>query len=133
MTHETYGRASAVNLIADAFNDFSDLVRKEMRLASAEMSSAVTTSIRAGVAMAVGGALLVMALLFAMGGLALYIASTYDFSLHEASFMVAAGLAVVGLVLVLYARAGMSARTLAPTRAAGQMREAIRTAKEQMR
>ncbi len=132
MTHETYGRVSAVSLIADAFNDLSDLVRKEIRLASAEMSSAVTTSVRATVVMAVGGALLFMAALMAVGGLALVIA-TYGFSLHAASFMVAGGLALIGLILIGYARAQMSARNLAPTRAVGQMREAIRTAKEQMR
>jgi hypothetical protein len=132
MTHETYGRASAVSLIADAFNDLSDLVRKEMRLASAEMSSAVTSSIRAIVVLMIGGAFLFMALLMAMGGLALVIVN-YGFSLHAASFMVAGGIAVAGLVLILYARARISARHLAPTRAAGQMREAIRTAKEQMK
>ncbi len=132
MTHETYGRVSAVNLVADAFNDFSDLLSKEMRLASAEMSSAVTTSIRASAVMVVGGAFLFMALLIAMGGLALVIA-TYGFTLHAASFMVAGGIAVIGLILISYARAQMSARNLAPTRAVGQMREAIRTAKEQMR
>ncbi len=132
MTHETYGRVSAVNLVADAFNDFSDLLSKEMRLASAEMSSAVTTSIRASAVMVVGGAFLFMALLIAMGGLVLVIA-TYGFTLHAASFMVAGGIAVIGLILISYARAQMSARNLAPTRAVGQMREAIRTAKEQMR
>ena len=41
--------------------------------------------------------------------------------------------AVIGLILIGYARAQMSTRNLAPTRAATQMREAIRTAKEQMR
>jgi hypothetical protein len=132
MTHETYGRASAVSLIADAFNDLSDLVRKEMRLASAEMSTVVSTSIRASVVMIVGGAFLFMALLIALGGLALVIA-TYGFSLHAASFMVAGAIALIGLVMVLYGRAQMSSRNLAPTRAVGQMREAIRTAKEQMK
>ena len=132
MTHETYGRASAASLIADTFNDLSDLLRKEMRLASAEMSGAVATSIRASAMMAVGGAFMLMALLMALGGLVLIIA-TYGFSLHAASFMVAAGLALVGLVLFLYARAQMTAEKLAPARTVGQMREAIRTAKEQMK
>jgi len=132
MTHETYGRASAVSLIADAFNDLSDLVRKEMRLASAEMSGAVTSRIRAAVVLLIGGALLCMSMLMAMGGLALVIVA-YGFSLHEASFMVAGAIAVVGLVLILYASAQMSAQRLAPTRAAGQMREAIRAAKEHMK
>ena len=52
MTHETYGRSSAASLIADTFNDLSELLRKEMRLASAEMSNAVATSLRASVMMA---------------------------------------------------------------------------------
>jgi len=132
MTHESFGRVSAASLIADTFNDVSDLLRKEMRLASAEMSSAVTTSLRASVMMVVGGALMFMALLFAMGGLALIIAG-FGFTLHEASFMVAGGLVLVGLMLFLPARAQMRADRLAPARTVGQFREAIRTAKEQMK
>ena len=132
MTHESFGRVSAASLIADTFNDVSDLLRKEMRLASAEMSSAVTTSLRASVMMVVGGALMFMALLFAMGGLALIIAGL-GFTLHEAAFMVAGGLLLVGLILFLPARAQMRADRLAPARTVGQFREAIRTAKEQMK
>ena len=132
MTHESFGRVSAASLIADTFNDVSDLLRKEMRLASAEMSSAVTTSLRASVMMVLGGALLLMALLFALGGLALIIAGL-GFTLHEASFMVAGGLLLVGLALFLPARAQMRADRLAPARTIGQLREAIRTAKEQMK
>jgi hypothetical protein len=132
MTHESFGRVSAASLIAETFNDLSDLLRKEMRLASAEMSSAVTTSLRASVMMVVGGALLLMALLFAMGGLALIIAGL-GFTLHEAAFMVAGGLVLVGLMLFLPARAQMRADRLAPARTVGQFREAIRTAKEQMK
>jgi len=132
MTHESFGRVSAASLIADTFNDLSDLLRKEMRLASAEMSSAVTTSIRASVMMLVGGALMFMALLFALGGLALVIAG-FGFTLHEAAFMVAGGLVVIGLILFLPARAQMRAERLAPARTVGQLREAIRIAKEQMK
>ena len=132
MTHETYGRASAASLLADTFNDLSDLLRKELRLASAEMSTAVTTSIRASALMAVGGAFMLMALLLALGGLVLVI-SSYGFPLHVASFLVAGGLAIVGLVLFLYARAQITAEKLAPARTVGQMRQAIRTAKEQMK
>ena len=132
MTHESFGRVSAASLIADTFNDLSDLLRKEMRLASAEMSSAVMTSIRASVMMLVGGALMFMALLYALGGLALVIAGL-GFTLHEAAFMVAGGLVVIGLILFLPARAQMRAERLAPARTVGQLREAIRTAKEQMK
>jgi hypothetical protein len=132
MTHESFGRVSAASLIAETFHDVSDLLRKEMRLASAEMSSAVTTSLRASVMMVLGGALLLMALLFALGGLSLIIAGL-GFTLHEASFMVAGGLLLVGLMLFLPARAQMRADRLAPARTVGQLREAIRTAKEQMK
>jgi O-antigen ligase len=132
MTHETYGRVSATSLIADTFNDLSDLLRKEMRLASAEMSNAVTTGIRASVMMAVGGAFLLMALLLALGGLVLVLA-LYGFPLHVASFIVAGGLAVVGLILVFYARAQMRADKLAPARSASQLREALQTAREHMK
>lgn len=132
MTHESFGRVSAASLIAETFHDLSDLLRKEMRLASAEMSSAVTTSIRASVTMVLGAALMFMALLFAMGGLALVIVG-FGFTLHEASFMVAGGLLLVGLMLFLPARAQIRADRLAPARTVGQLREAIRTAKEQMK
>ena len=132
MTHETFGRVSATGLIADTFNDLSDLLRKEMRLASAEMSHSVSASIRATVMMAVGGAFMLMALLIALGGLVLVVV-TYGFDLHVACFMVAGGLAVIGLVLFLYARAQLSADRLAPARSLGQMREAIRTTKEHLK
>ncbi len=132
MTHETFGRVSATGLIADTFNDLSDLLRKEMRLASAEVSRSVTTSIRATVMMAVGGAFMLMALLIALGGLVLVVV-TYGFDLHVACFMVAGGLAVIGLLLFLYARAQLSADRLAPARSLGQMREAIRTTKEHLK
>ena len=132
MTHETFGRASASGLIADTFNDLADLLRKEMRLASAEMTHSVTTSIRAAVMMAVGGAFMLMALLIALGGLVLVVV-TYGFDLHVASFMVAGGLAVIGLILFLYARAQLRSGGLAPARSLGQMREAIRTTKEHLK
>jgi len=132
MTHDTFGRASASGLIADTFNDLSDLLRKEMRLASAEMTLSVTTSIRAAVMMAVGGALMLMALLIALGGLVLVVV-TYGFDLHVASFMVAGGLAVIGLILFLSARAHLRSGRLAPARSLGQMREAIRTTMEHLK
>ena len=132
MTHDTFGRASASGLIADTFNDLSDLLRKEMRLASAEMTLSVTTSIRAAVMMAVGGALMLMALLIALGGLVLVVV-TYGFDLHVASFMVACGLAVIGLILFLSARAQLRSGRLAPARSLGQMREAIRTTMEHLK
>jgi len=132
MTHDTFGRASASGLIADTFNDLSDLLRKEMRLASAEMTLSVTTSIRAAVMMAVGGALMLMALLIALGGLVLVVV-TYGFDLHVASFMVAGGLAVIGLILFLSARAQLRSGRLAPARSLGQMREAIRTTMEHLK
>ena len=50
--------------------------------------------------MRIGGYLL-MALLLALGGLVLVLA-LYGFPLHVASFIVAGGLAVVGLILVFY-------------------------------
>ena len=130
MTHETFGRVSATGLIADTFNDLSDLLRKEMRLASAEMSQSVTAGIRASVMMAVGGAFMLMALLIALGGLVLVL---YGFDLSVASFMVAGGTGLVGLLLLLAARAQLSASRLAPTRSLGQMREAIRTTKEHLK
>ena len=65
-------------------------------------------------------------------GLALVIAGL-GFTLHEAAFMVAGGLVVIGLILFLPARAQMRADRLAPARTVGQFREAIRTAKEQMK
>ena len=61
------------------------------------------------------GAFMLMALLIALGGLVIVVV-TYGFDLHVASFMVAGGLAVIGLVLLLYGRARMSVGRLAPTR-----------------
>lgn len=132
MTHETYGRFSARGLIAETFSDLSDLIQKEVRLAKAEMSYAVGTSIRASVMMAVGGALGLVALNFLFWGAAFLIAS-FGLELYWASFIVAGVLIVIAAGLFIAGRAQMSADELGLSRTVNQMREDIRTAKEQMK
>jgi hypothetical protein len=132
MTHETYGRFSARGLIAETFNDLSDLIRKEVNLAKAEMSYAVSTSISAAVLMAIGGALGLMALNFFFWGGAFLIAS-YGYELHIASFILGGALIVISAILFFVGRSKMGADELGLARTSAQIRADIATAKEQMK
>jgi uncharacterized membrane protein YqjE len=132
MTHETYGRFSARGLIAETFSDLSDLIQKEVRLAKAEVSYAVGTSIRASVMMAIGGALGLVALNF-LFWCAVFIIACFGLEVYWASFIVAGVLIVIAAGLFIAGRAQMSADELGLSRTVNQMREDIRTAKEQMK
>ena len=132
MTHETYGRVSATSLLADTFSDFSDLMQKEIRLARAEVSNAVSTTIKASIGLVVAGLLGLTALSFALWGVVFLIAS-FGLAMHWSAFIVAAVLAIIAGGLFIYARAQMTADNLAPKRTATQVREDIRTAREQMK
>ena len=130
MTHETFGRKSAASLLLETVSDLADLIQKEMRLARAEIAGSVATNLRAGVWMIVGGLLGLCALVFALEGAVLLIAS-YGIAMHRACFIVAGALAVVAVIVFAVARAAMGA-TLAP-RVLEQVRHDIRTAREHIR
>ena len=126
MTNDSFQKTSAVRLIASAFSDFADLLRKEIRLARAEMTQNVAATVRAGVWMAVAGLLGLIALLVAVEGVVLLIAS-FGLALFWSCFAVAAALVVIAAVIYFVARAGSG---LKPRRSLAQLNKSVRTVSE---
>ena len=129
MTHDSLHSTSTVRLIASAFADLTDLVRKEMQLARAEMAAKVSATVRASVWMAVAALLGLIALLVVVEGVIFLIAS-FGLALFWSCFIVAAALLVIAAIILVAAKAGLG---LTPSRTIAQVQKDVRTAKGQMR
>lgn len=130
MTHEPHGRASAIDLLASTFSDLADLVQKEIRLARAEATEKIMSGVRASALFAIAGFLGLVALLFVLEGI-VFVLAAFGLAMYWSCFVVAVAIAVIAAGLVFYAR--KRGAGLFPERTVGQVREDIRTAKEQLR
>jgi hypothetical protein len=138
MAHESYHQSYhqplresvIVRAMTDLLADLSDLIQKEARLARAEVTAKLTSRLRGGVWMAVGGLLGLVAALFVLEGVVFALAHA-GMPLHWACLLVAA---VVALAAALAFHAGRSQgdSELAP-RTTRQFDETLRTVKEQLR
>ncbi len=114
--------------LSDLFGDLSDLLRKEIQLARAELSHKLSAQIQAVAWYAVAGLFALLMLIMAMIALAYGIAS-YGFAVHW-SFLIVAG--VSGLIAGLAVMIGRSqADGLVPERTIKQVKQDIAAAKEQ--
>ncbi|HUZ67498.1 MAG TPA: phage holin family protein [Beijerinckiaceae bacterium] len=130
MTHDPFERPSAVNLIASAFSDLADLLQKEIALARAEVTEKALAAVRASALFAVAAFLGLVALLLVIEG-CVFVLAALGLALYWSCFLVAVVIAVIAAGLVFYARS--RGGSLFPDRTVGQVREDIRTAKEQLR
>jgi uncharacterized membrane protein YqjE len=130
MARERFRQPSLPEALSDALSDFADLFRKEVRLAQAELSSNVSTKLRGGMWLGIAGLFALLALALILGGLVAWI-TTFNVSLHFAFLIVAAG---VGVVAVLAYAAGRSEAQveLVPSRTISQLKQDIKTTKEQL-
>jgi hypothetical protein len=119
-----------VQATRDLLTDVSDLFRKELRLAQAEVRQAAAKGAQAGAWMAVAGIvalivvlLLVQAAIFALASLGL--------ALHWASLIVAAVLAAVAAAAFFYGRS-LARDGLVPKRTVHQINRDIATVREQL-
>jgi len=110
---------------------FSDLLRKEMRLAYAEMSQKLGHGIRAAVWM-VTAAILGFLVILLLAEAAVFALASVGFAPHWSCLLVAAILAVLAAIAFYAGKAGMSA-DLSPARTIRQFNEAVRSATEQLR
>jgi hypothetical protein len=111
-------------------SDFADLLRKELNLASAELSSNMSARLRGLIWLGLAGVLALAAFALILGGLVAWI-TTFAISLHVAFMIVAAGVAVLAAIAYLAGRT--EAKTeLKPRRTINQVRQDIETAKEQL-
>jgi hypothetical protein len=138
MAHESYHQSYhqplresvIVRAMTDLLADLSDLIQKEARLARAEVTAKLTSRLRGGVWMAVGGLLGLVAALFVLEGVVFALAHA-GMPLHWACLLVAAVVAIAAAV-AFHAGRSQGDGELAP-RTARQFDETLRTVREQLR
>lgn len=131
MAHEAIKDSTLIKALGDLFTDLSDLVRKEIRLARAEMTEAVSSGVQAGAWMAAAGLLaLIVALLLVQA--AVFAIASLGLALHWACLIVAAVLAAAAAGAFFYGRSLARGR-LTPRKTLKQINRDIGTAREQLR
>ena len=130
MAYEQLKRSTLLESSSAIIADFSDLFRKEIRLAQAEMSEKFASKIRGGVWMLVAGLLGLVAILLIVQALVFAVAS-YGIALHWACLIVAGILGAVGGLAYFQGRADAE-ESLLPTRTINQIKQDIATTKEQL-
>ncbi len=129
MTEQSNGNKSAGGLLSDVIAHMSNLVRKEVDLARAEVSESVN---RAGVALGLLAGALVIALVSLNVLAAALVAAITEWGLDAgwASLIVGLGLAVIALAMALKARSDLKLTNLAPSRATRSVRRDAEALKE---
>jgi uncharacterized membrane protein YqjE len=123
-------KSALTRTLADVLGDLSELMRTELRLARAELTEKLTSVVSAVAWMGVAGVLWILTAMLAVEALVFGIAS-FGLALHWSCLVVAAALAVLGLVAFAFGRSAVHGDVL-PTRSIRQINESIKTAKEQL-
>lgn len=130
MAHDGSRDLTLVSVLKDLFADFSDLVKKEVRLARAEMTESVKSGLQAGIWMAVAGVLafvatlvLIQAIVFGLAALGL--------GVGWAALIVAVALAAIAAGAFFYGRS-LARVSLTPDRALRQINRDVAAVREQL-
>jgi hypothetical protein len=115
--------------LSDVLSDMSDLVRKELQLARAEVSAKVATKVQAGAWMGVAGLLGLVAMLLVVQALVFGIAS-FGIALHWSCLIVAGFIAAVAGIAYLRGRSDLR-EDMSPHRTIHQVKQDIAAVKEQ--
>ena len=119
-----------VNVLKDLFADLSDLVKKEVRLARAEMTEAVKGGLQAGLWMGVGGVLAFIAALVLLQAIIFGLASL-GLGLGWAALSVAVALGALAAIAFFYGRS-LAHGSLKPDRALRQINRDMAAVREQL-
>jgi VIT1/CCC1 family predicted Fe2+/Mn2+ transporter len=130
MAYERLRNAPLTRTLTDVLGDLSDLVQKEVRLASAEIKQTIATGVQASVWMMIAGVFGLLAGLLVVAAIVFGIAS-YGIALHWSCLIVAIALAVAAAVAFAYGRS-LTNDKLMPTRSLRQINEAVKATKEQL-
>ena len=130
MAHDGSRDLTLVSVLKDLFADLSDLVRKEVRLARAEMTESLKGGLQAGLWMGVAGVLglvaalvLIQAIIFGLASLGL--------GLGWAALIVAVALAAAAAGAFFYGRS-LVRGSLKPDRAIRQINRDVAAVREQL-
>jgi uncharacterized membrane protein YqjE len=121
---------SLPNAFSNVIADVADLMQKEVRLARAELSEKLSTSIRAGVWMSVAAVLAIVGGLLTVEAIVLGLSATTGIALHWSCLIVAAALTAAAGAAFAKGKADVPGQ-LAPDRAINQVKQDIAVAKEQ--
>jgi Putative Actinobacterial Holin-X, holin superfamily III len=124
MAHEGLRDSPTLDALKDLFSDVSDLVRKEIRLAKAELTAKLSAGISAGVWFAAAGFLALVAILLVVQALVFFIAS-FGLAMHWACLIVAIILLAGAAGLFFYGRS-LVRESFEPMRSFEQINEDIR-------
>ena len=130
MSDHTHRNFSTADLLGNAFQHFSQLVRSEIALAKAEVADTISTKISGGVWIIFGSVMCVLAFAFALEA-AVFAIAARGIALHWSCLIVAGALLVIGLAFALYGRSNMQ-KSLAPERSLRQLNRDAAVAREQM-
>jgi len=130
MAHESLQDSPLITTLRALAADVSDLLRKEVRLAKAEVTETIAGRVKAGVWMAVAGLLALVAMLLVVQALVFGIASL-GVDLHWASLIVAAVLGGLAAGAFFYGRSTANASPT-PTRTRRQINADIAAMREQL-
>jgi uncharacterized membrane protein YqjE len=120
-----------IGALENLFGDLSDLVRKEIRLARAELADKAAHAIQSGLWMAAAGFLALIALWLLIHAIVFGIASL-GVALHWAYLIVAVLFAAAAAGAFFYGRS-MASEPFRPARTLRQVNEDIRAVREQLR
>ncbi len=125
MAHEALKDTTLVSTLKDLYADASDLLRKEMRLAKAELAERVSAGVQAGVWMAAAGVIGLIAFFLVIQAIVFGIASL-GLAMHWACLIVAVVLAIIAAALFFYGRSN-ARETMRPSRAIEQIEKDMHT------
>ncbi|HWX48989.1 MAG TPA: phage holin family protein [Roseomonas sp.] len=123
---------SVPDLIGDLVDQTSTLLRKEVQLARAEMSEKVSQVGASAGSIAVGGALLLAALIVLLNAIAAFLV-TLGLSVWLSSLIVAVVVAIIGYIMLRAGLNRLKAANLTPQRTVTQLSRDATAAKEQVR
>jgi len=130
MVHEALRNTPVTRALSEVVADLSDLLSKELRLAKAEIVDKVSTKLQASVWMAVAGVLGLVVLMLLIEA-AVFAVASFGFAIHWACLMVAGVIALIAIGAFVYGRSA-AAEEMTPSRTVNQIKQDIRTAKEQL-
>jgi uncharacterized membrane protein YqgA involved in biofilm formation len=126
-----YGR-SIPTIVTDLLGQLTTLVRQESKLARVEVSEKISQA-ALGLALIVGGAVLLMPALVILLEAAVAALMTAGFAAHWSALIVGGGVLVLGLIFVLVGVNRLKAENLMPNRTIHQLRRDAAVAEQQMR
>jgi hypothetical protein len=130
MAYERLQHSSLTRTLTDLLGDLSDLVQKEVRLARAEVTEAITSGVQASVWMIAATVLAVVAALLVVEAIVFGLAS-FGLALHWSCLIVAIALGAAAAAAFAYGRS-VARDKVVPTRTVRQINEDIRATREQL-